>query len=151
MNHKYLRLTSSLNSIYFYYFFSIKNKNIHEWILGSFLLPNCIILSQFFWNNPIKNSLIHKLDSIFAKTTILYSSIYNLFIKKSTLYYKLEYFFLLLCLIYFAKNSHYYSSIEWCCINHLYNHSFIHLIMIFGTIITFLQSSMEYSIPYPIV
>jgi len=99
----HLQITSILVSFYYYYFITNLNKNIHEIILGFFLLPNNIILSVFFWNNPIKNSLIHKLDSISAKTTILYCGVYYIFFKECTVYSKLEYILLFILLLYFAK------------------------------------------------
>jgi len=134
----HLQITSIFFSFYYYYYITNINKNIHEIILGSFLLPNNIILSVFFWNNPIKNSLIHKLDSIFAKITIYYCSTYYIFFKECTFYSKLEYILLFILLVYFAKKSHYYSTIEWCSKNHLSSHILIHFVMICGTLLAFM-------------
>jgi len=74
------------------YFLSqeLKNKQLVEYVLASFLIIT-IILSQTFWNNPIKHSSIHKIDAIIAKIVILSFILYTLFYK-----FKISYLLVLL-------------------------------------------------------
>lgn len=65
-NHKYLCYTNLLLIISILYFIfnlqKVKDKIIIEYLLVLFLIIT-IILSQIFWNNPIKGSTIHKIDA----------------------------------------------------------------------------------------
>ena len=102
-NHKYLRYTNLL-LLFNLYFFS-KNSNI-EFIL-SLLLIITIIASQFFWNNPVKDSIIHKIDAIIAKIVILLFILYTIIYK-----FKFSYLFILLAILVSFYFSNYYSKQE---------------------------------------
>jgi hypothetical protein len=71
--HKYLCYTNLLLIVSLFYFLfntqEVKEKPFLEYILASFLIIT-IIFSQLFWNNPIKQSKIHKIDAIIAKIVI---------------------------------------------------------------------------------
>ena len=71
--HRYLRYTNLLLIVSLFYFLfttqEVKEKPFLEYILASFLIIT-IIFSQLFWNNPIKQSKIHKIDAIIAKIVI---------------------------------------------------------------------------------
>jgi len=51
------------------------------WSWFSTILIVSIIVSQFFWKNPIKNSILHKIDSIIAKIVIILFIFYTLIYK----------------------------------------------------------------------
>ena len=128
-NHKIMCFTNLLLIVsLFYYFLYIENKPFIENILAIFLIIT-IIFSQLFWNNPIKNSLIHKID---AKIVICSFVLY-------TLLYKFTFIFLLVVLsvgisFYF---SNYYSRQEWCSNNHIFCHGLLHTFCFIATFFTF--------------
>jgi hypothetical protein len=72
--NKCLCVTSSSSLISYLYnnYYNYYNYNIL-----SFLLLLTYFFSQLFWFNPIQYSLIHKMDSIVAKTSISYFIIYR--------------------------------------------------------------------------
>jgi len=84
------------------------------------------LTSTLFWNNPVRNSLIHRLDASIVRIAItlciLYTLIYN--IPESSFLY--IYFIILGLFILSFLGSNYYSRIEWCCENHILYHSFLH-------------------------
>ena len=85
-----------------------------------------IYASQLFWNNPEKNSFVHKMDGIIAKTTIGTFLIYVIFYKER---WKDPVFdSLIIMLFYFAVMSHCASSKEWCGYQHLLYHGGLHLV-----------------------
>ena len=92
--HKYLCYTNLLLIVSLFYFLfntqEVKEKPFLEYILASFLIIT-IIFSQLFWNNPIKQSKIHKIDAIIAKIVIFSFILY-------TLLYKFKFSYLLVLL-----------------------------------------------------
>jgi phosphatidylserine synthase len=133
--NKYLCYTIQLLVIsLFYFLFNTRetiNKPYVEYILALFLVI-VIIVSILFWSNPIKNSKIHKIDSIIAKIVILSFIIY-------TLLYKFK-FSLLLVLLAIAISfyfSNYYSKQEWCSDKHLFCHGLLHIFCFIATLYTF--------------
>lgn len=95
-------------------------KNIFLFLLLSIVT----ITSLSFWYNPIKNSIIHKIDGLFAKITIIIFILYKLFIKTND---QIIFFFNALLMLYFLYLSDIYSNIKWCCKKHLYFHLLAHL------------------------
>jgi len=133
-NHKCLCYTNLLLIISLFYFLftrqKIKTINF-EYILALFIIPT-IICSQLFWNNPIKQSNIHKIDAIIAKITILSFIIYTLLYK-----FKISYLFVLLASIVCFYFSNYYSNKEWCSNQHLFFHGLLHICCFIGTFYAF--------------
>jgi Zn-dependent protease with chaperone function len=83
-NHKYLCYTILLLIISIFYYLSNDKKLIIndlqsniEYVLALLLIVT-IVFSQMFWNNPIKNSKIHKMDAIIAKIVMLSFAIYTI-------------------------------------------------------------------------
>lgn len=133
-NHKCLCYTNLLLIISFFYFLftrqKIKTINC-EYILALFLIPT-IICSQLFWNNPIKQSKIHKIDAIVAKISILSFIMYTLLYK-----FKISYLFVLLTSILCFYFSNYYSKKEWCSNQHLFCHGLLHISCFIATFYAF--------------
>ena len=133
-NHKYLKYTNLLLIFSILYFFQYtKQKPILEYVFVLFLII-IIIFSQLFWNNPIKNSQIHKIDAIIAKISIISFILY-------TLIYKFRYHCLFIILFgtisfYF---SNYYSKQQWCSNNHIFCHGLLHILCFIFTLYTFSQ------------
>lgn len=132
-NHTYLCYTNLLLIISISYFLSqeLKNKQWVEYVLASFLIIT-IILSQTFWNNPIKHSSIHKIDAIIAKIVILSFILYTLFYK-----FKISYLLVLLGIAISAYFSNYYSLQEWCCDKHIICHGLLHIFCFIATFYAF--------------
>ena len=128
-NYNFLLLTNLLLLYSIIYFFT--NNKVHtlvEYILVS-LLPFTIFFSQLFWINPIRHSVIHKIDAFIAKIVISSFIIYTLIYK-----YNFSYIILLHFILLSFYYSNYYSSKKWCCNNHLFFHGLLH---IFCFIVTF--------------
>ena len=132
-NYKYLRYTNLLLIISIFYFLINLRHNtpIIEYIFAASLILT-IVFSQLFWNNPIKKSIIHKIDAIIARIVIITFIVY-------TLIYKFKFSFLLILLaiaisFYF---SNYYSNKEWCCNKHIICHGLLHIFCFIATFYTF--------------
>lgn len=135
-NHKYLRLTSLLLIVSVFYFLFNKQevkKPFLEYLLASFLII-VIIFSQFFWNNPIKQSNIHKIDAIIAKIVSFSFILYTLLYK-----FKISYLLLLLIIVISFYLSNYYSTQEWCCNEHIFWHGSLHIFGFISTFYTFFR------------
>lgn len=119
--HKYLCVTTLLFAVSFLYCVAQRGKPALEYVLAGILVP-VTVFSLLFWNNPIKQSRIHKIDAVIAKIAIASCVLY-------TLFYKFKFGFLLvLCALVFSFYcSNYYSSKEWCCDPHLYWHGAMHV------------------------
>ena len=127
-NHKYLCYTNLLLVIsLFYFLFNIQEKPYIEYILASFLILT-IIFSQLLWNNPIKQSRIHKIDAIIAKIVIFSFILYTLFYK-----FKFSYLLVLLAIAISSYFSNYYSNQEWCSNKHLVCHGTLHIFCFIAT------------------
>lgn len=134
LNHKYLCYTNLLLLLsIFYFLFNLqtnKNSTVEGLLALSLILT--IILSQLFWNNPVKSSRIHKIDAINAKIVIFSFILY-------TLIYKFCFSFLLVLLAIFISFyfSNYYSKQEWCSNKHIFCHGLLHIFCFIATIYTF--------------
>jgi hypothetical protein len=116
----------------------ITTDNNIEYFLVFLLLIN-ISLSFYFWlREPIKKSDIHFYDGIFAKISVFIFTIYILFVKETIFYIKLLFIILLIISFYFFYYSNYYSSIEWCCQEHIQYHSVFHFFISIGCCTVFL-------------
>lgn len=133
----YLCVTSGLFSIVLIIYFFSNDKILEKNILATFLFL-CFILSQLFWWNPIHNSLIHKLDALIAKINVILFLIYTLFYLKLSTYVFILYLLLVILSAYAFYKSNFFSTKEWCCDEHLFNHSLIHIAAFFGTTYVFI-------------
>lgn len=110
-------------------------KDIILYILAIMIISN-IILSQLFWRNPEKNSIIHMCDAIVAKivilTFIIYTCLYKLNNRKKVVIYLL----LLFAIGTSFYLSNHYSS-NWCSPEHIRSHSCLHICCIFASIFVF--------------
>ena len=131
-NYNFLCFTNLLLLYSIFYFLNNNKKYIlFEYILVS-LLPFTIIFSQLFWYNPLRNSLIHKIDAIIAKIVIFSFILY-------TLIYKFNFSYLILLNFIFLSfyYSNHFSKKEWCCNNHLFFHSLLHIFCFIATFYAF--------------
>lgn len=110
-----------------------KERNSYEIIISLLLFIN-IICSLAFWSNPIQNSIIHRIDAIFARVSIVFFTIYFLFYKETKLIMKNIYLSTLIngvIMFYFSDEN---SRIEWCSENHINSHFIFHIFSIIGSI-----------------
>lgn len=134
---QYLCGTSGLFLIVLIIYFFSNDKILEKNILAAFLFL-CFILSQLFWYNPIRNSFIHKLDKIIAKINVFLFLTYTLFYIKLSTNVLLLYLLLAILSLYAFYRSHFFSSKEWCCNDHLFNHSLIHISAFFASTYVFI-------------
>ena len=133
----YLCITSGLFSITLLIYFLNNNKNLEKNIL-SFFLFLCLVLSQLFWYNPIKHSVIHKVDTIIAKINVILFVCFILFYKNLSWQHKLLFILLGILSIFAFYRSFCFSSKEWCSDDHLFNHGLLHIAGFFGSLYAFL-------------
>jgi len=136
--NKVLCFTSYSFLFSFIFFLIHSNKNYHECILSICLIMT-YIFSQLFWYNAIRYSLMHKIDAIIAKTSILYFILYTLLCKNMTKYILYSYYIIILGIFIIAYLSNYYSSKEWCSNKHIFYHMLLHILCFIGTFYTFLE------------
>ena len=85
------------------------------------------VFSIAFWSNPIKNSNIHYIDAVAAKTSIIVMILVTSI--KRVLYQQTMKWFIrsLSIMLLFFYLSNLYSRIEWCCKEHLITHFIGHV------------------------
>lgn len=133
----YLCITSGLFFIPLILYLLGNDKSLEKNILAAVLFL-CLLLSQLFWYNPVRGSFIHRFDTLVAKLSAVLVTIYILFYKKISGYKLFLYLLLGIFTIYAVYKSHYYSSKEWSCDEHLLNHSLIHIAALFAMLYVFL-------------
>ena len=110
------------------------------YIMFSMIYVNFII-SAAFWSNPIKHSMIHYIDAIAAKTTIIILS-FTIFIRLlfSLRSSRLIWWFIgcLSIMGIFFYLSNLYSHIKWCCKEHIITHMMAHIVGIISVFFLFL-------------
>ena len=135
---KVLRTTNSLLLCSIIFFFIYSKKNIFEkWLCLSLCLA--FIFAQIFWKNPIRYSLIHRIDSYIAKTAIIsfigYTLMYKELLHNKRLY---SYLFIVFGIFFSFYKSNYHSSKSWCCSKHICWHAWLHILCFIGSFYAFL-------------
>jgi hypothetical protein len=98
-----------------------------------------IYAAQAFWSNPVKYSLLHKVDGIIAKVTIGSFLVYVIAYKER--WRDPVFDSSILLLYYFAAMSHRHSSESWCCSAHLFYHGGLHLVSAGSAIYAFIDGA----------
>jgi len=140
--HKYrsfiLCVTGQLFAISFYSgFVTLSEKNVHECILGNSLLL-VYLCCNLLWSNPIKYGIVHRIDGVIAKVSIVYFITYTITYKKMDCITKYSYYMVVFGIITNAYLSNYYSNKEWCSNAHIYYHALLHIFCFIGTFYAFL-------------
>ena len=86
------------------------------------ILTVSAVASQVFWANPKKNSLVHKVDSAIAKSTIGYI-VWDTVQRRPHFSYYGVLAFLLKCVV----ESHRASEADWCSLQHFKWHGLVHM------------------------
>jgi hypothetical protein len=103
------------------------------------LIILCIICSILFWINPIKKNIYHKIDGIIAKITygsVVYCTIIKLN-NIQTKQYLYEYLLINIFVILLFLIGNYYSTIKWCCPQHIFFHTMFHIVGMLSTTYTY--------------
>ena len=137
MNPQYLRITSILILLSFIFFIVYSKKNIYEILLSVCLLLT-FLSAQMFWNDPVRDSIVHKFDSVTTKTTIVCFVVYTATQKLTTAVLAFSYMASLFTMFYFFYLSHCYSSNEWCCDQHIYSHGLAHIFCFLSSLFAFI-------------
>jgi hypothetical protein len=118
--------------LFFIPLFICNRKNIYEIALSLLFFIN-IICSCIFWSNPIQYSMIHQIDGVLAKISIILFTSYVIFYKKQII--KNIYLSTLIncCIMFYFSD--YNSRIEWCSNNHIICHFIFHIFIIIGSTI----------------
>lgn len=126
MTNTYLLLSSLIVLLPLTFFYFKTNKNNYEYILANLLIIN-MILSLLFWYNPIKNSLIHKIDAFFVRVSLISFILYIVFLKNNSLLCMMCFLILFLLVVLMFLYSDKESSKNWCSKNHTNFHMCLHL------------------------
>ena len=113
----------------FVYFFT--NTSRIQSAIFSFLFIN-FIASIAFWYNPIKGSLVHKIDAVAARTSIITLLLYTLIFRKLSMFVLVTYILVVLTMFLFFFLSNTYSRKEWCCMEHILCHFMAHIFACFA-------------------
>jgi hypothetical protein len=108
-------------------------KTYHKNVLVIMLSFN-FILSTLFWYDTKKNTLIHKIDAIFAKLTMGGFLLYVMTIKNNLMNYSL-----ILQVLGIAYLSNTASRNKWYSRNHIMYHSLFHILCSTTTFMIFIQ------------
>lgn len=117
--HNYIIVTTSTGFIV-----PLCKKQIIIPIFYKTLISLQSIISILFWQNPIKGCLIHRIDSVLARTNISSIIFYKFFIYQNNLIP----FSLNTCIMFYCfYKSNYFSKISWLSKPHLIYHSLAHI------------------------
>jgi hypothetical protein len=130
---KPLFMTSFLFLIPIFGYMKNEIKTYHENVLVAMLSCN-FLLSCLFWYDTKKNTLIHKIDAIFAKLTMSGFLIYTMTIKNNFMNYSL-----ISQVLAVAYLSHKASQNKWYSRNHIIYHSLFHVLCSTSTFLIIIQ------------
>ena len=117
--NKELAVTSSLFIVPLYV---LHNNNIYVfWILQDLIILQGIV-STIFWCNPVKGSVIHKVDKVLARISISSVVGYKIYNNPTTMF-----IINVMIMLLFFKISNMYSRQTWCSKSHIICHGFAHL------------------------
>jgi hypothetical protein len=136
-NNYYLVLSSCLfivTIIYFVSKFDWNNSNNYEILLIFILLSN-LIFSTLFWKKANYKSIIHKMDSFFAKLSFICFLIYCLFIKECIIIQKIIFLLIVIIALLLFYISNKWSKKQWCSRKHIIIHFIFHVFTTLGTLI----------------
>jgi hypothetical protein len=128
--NKYLYITGITSLFSFFkflqWYLTLSQPKIQDKILGIYCI-SVWISTILFWKNPIKNSLIHKVDAMIAKSCCIYYIAYTLSQKNLENIYIWSYVVCINGMIFTFYLSNRASTKEWCSSDHIYYHGLLHL------------------------
>jgi hypothetical protein len=123
---QHLCITSSLLILPLIYYLAYSSKNVSETILTGWL-ASTIIAAQLFWYNPVRGSLIHRIDGVIAKVTAISFVTYTIHCKNLSTPVFITYINLISGIGITAWYSNIHSRRQWCCQTHLMIHGGLHI------------------------
>lgn len=136
VNHLHLCVSSSLLGTSLLCFVLLSSHSLVECFLA-FLLVCVLTTSQLFWYNPMRYSLLHRIDASIAKVTILCFFMYTFFIKSQNDIRFFVYTALFSSILIVAALSDIFSQKEWLSTSHIFCHGLLHLFGFIGTFFAF--------------
>ena len=127
-----LRLTSATFGLPALYYYLFSEKNTSETLLALMLVLT-IILSCFFWSNPVYGSELNMYDSTVARLTFLMFITYTLW-KQGITWQYISILSLVSIAFYYSD---YYSTIQWCGPEHVQSHGIFHILCTTGAFFAF--------------
>lgn len=137
MSNQYLLLSSLLVLLPLSLFYMKTDKNKYHYILANLLIIN-MILSILFWSNPVKQGLIHKIDAVFARISLICFLLYIIFLQEICILYQALSFILFFTGIFMFSNGDKESSKNWCSKSHINYHMCFHLFVYLAACFAFL-------------
>lgn len=117
--NKELAVTSSL---FFLPLYVLHNNKIYVfWVLQDLIIIQGIVSIMFWWN-PVKGSVIHKIDKVLARISISSVISYKMYNNPTTMFV-----LNVMVMLMFFKISNMYSRQVWCSKSHIICHGFAHL------------------------
>lgn len=138
-NNYYLCITNLFFLLGIIYFSLYSKKTFIECALA-FILTICFTVSEIFWINPIRFSRTHVIDGFCAKFAIICFILYTLCCKKMDAATTVSYFSIILLISITFYYSHFYSSNDWCCDDHIFYHGIMHMVGFMGITYAFYPS-----------
>ena len=123
--HKLLYTSSHLFLIPFFIYYFTEQSRIQS-ILFSSLFAN-FVFSIAFWHDPIKGSLVHRIDAAAARTSFAMLFVFIVFLRSLSWVNYIWFTLSLFTTVLFFYMSNTYSSYEWCCIEHILCHFMAHI------------------------
>jgi hypothetical protein len=130
-NHILLYRSSHIFLLPFLVYILFIKKTRMQSVLLSAIYAN-FVFSIAFWYKPIKHSLIHKIDAIAARTSILLSILYTLLLRNLSFYLLFWYVLSMITMFFFFYMSNVFSSNKWCCVPHIICHFMSHIFACVG-------------------
>ena len=123
--HKLLYTSSHLFLIPFFVYLFTEQSRIQS-VLFSALFSN-FVFSIAFWHDPIKGSLVHRIDAAAARTSFSMLLLYVIFLRSLSWVGYIWFTLSILTTVLFFYMSNVYSSYEWCCMEHILCHFMAHI------------------------
>ena len=95
-------------------------------MFSSSLMTN-FAFSIAFWNNPVRGSLIHLIDTVASKTSIGMTVIYHVFFHGLPICRRVCYVITIAFMGWCFYLSNCYSTKAWCCPQHILSHFMAHI------------------------
>ena len=134
--HKLLYTSSQLFLIPFFVYLFTEQSRIQS-ILFSALFSN-FVFSIAFWHDPIKGSLVHRIDAAAARTSFAMLLLYVIFLRSLSWVGYIWFTLAILTTVLFFYMSNVYSSYEWCCMEHILCHVMAHTFTFISILFTIL-------------
>lgn len=137
ITHRHLCITGGMPTFALLYYLAQPASNIYETILAGWLIVSIVFAHLFWsgtqdcnriWHNPVRGSIVHRIDGVIAKITIASFVSYTLFMKEGlSTPMRVSYIVFVSGIGFTAWYSNVESTKEWCSQRHLWIHGGMHM------------------------